>query len=516
MKRRCLRLAVLAMMAIAVSFFASAYDFIFRGVAYNIIEDSTAVEVTQGSLKTEVVIPDYVTYKGKDYPVTTIAANAFEQTEIRSVEIPNSVVSIGIGAFYDCDSLREVVFPESVKTIPQAVLACCDNLVSVTVAGAETINRYAFKSSSIHFLKISTTLKELAADALYDSSLRTLELIGEGEFDIRLTYGSDGKHQITYWPVGGVMALVVNEGVTRLPDFDGRLKPKHIFCYAAIPPAFDSTFANYDAAVHLPAGATGDFTANENWSKFSRISDDVAPLESFEITPAEMFVNYGDTLTFTANVQPEALYGDLVTLSRYNYYYNMRSGWNSNVYIPREVGDESIRLHCMDRTVDCLLHVDYPDFKLIFNLSELRLKQGETAEIKMDIRSDDGKVVLGLLKSKSSKMKIISSDPNVVKINDFGIDDFSLVRASIQGCDSGECDIIGSCEGKQVVCHVIVPDANDVNNDNSVDVGDVNAVLTTILEELYYPEQDVNNDKNVDVGDVNAILNAILKTNRSE
>ena len=53
-------------------------------------------------------------------------------------------------------------------------------------------------------------------------------------------------------------------------------------------------------------------------------------------------------------------------------------------------------------------------------------------------------------------------------------------------------------------------DICDVNSDGNVDVGDVNAVLSSILEGSNDDAYDVNNDNNVDVGDVNSILTAIL------
>ncbi len=50
----------------------------------------------------------------------------------------------------------------------------------------------------------------------------------------------------------------------------------------------------------------------------------------------------------------------------------------------------------------------------------------------------------------------------------------------------------------------------DVNGDNKVDVGDVNAILEAILAGNNEAKFDVNGDTTVDVGDVNAVLEAIL------
>ena len=54
------------------------------------------------------------------------------------------------------------------------------------------------------------------------------------------------------------------------------------------------------------------------------------------------------------------------------------------------------------------------------------------------------------------------------------------------------------------------PNPFDVNNDDTVDVGDVNAVLEAILAGDKDDKFNVNGDTGVDVGDVNAILEHIL------
>ena len=88
---------------------ASAYNFEVDGICYNIIDaTSKTVEVTYYSTYSNkysgsVVIPENVVYKGVEYSVTSIGGSAFEGcSSLSSIEIPNSVTSIGKYAFCFC------------------------------------------------------------------------------------------------------------------------------------------------------------------------------------------------------------------------------------------------------------------------------------------------------------------------------------------------------------------------------------------------------------------------------
>ena len=61
-------------------------------------------------------------------PVTAIGEHAFERASLTAVILPDSVVSIGWFAFYECQSLAGVTLPASVSTIGYAVFDGCPAL----------------------------------------------------------------------------------------------------------------------------------------------------------------------------------------------------------------------------------------------------------------------------------------------------------------------------------------------------------------------------------------------------
>ena len=66
----------------------------------------------------DIVIPESVTYNGKNYSVTSIGRGAFMHCSgLTSITIPNSVTSIEENAFQSCSSLTSVTIPNSVTSI---------------------------------------------------------------------------------------------------------------------------------------------------------------------------------------------------------------------------------------------------------------------------------------------------------------------------------------------------------------------------------------------------------------
>ena len=80
--------------------------------------------------------------------VTSIGEGAFFRcTSLTSIEIPNSVTSIGVWAFYECSSLTSVTISNSVTSIGEYAFSSCISLTSVTIPNSVTsIGKSAFSS----------------------------------------------------------------------------------------------------------------------------------------------------------------------------------------------------------------------------------------------------------------------------------------------------------------------------------------------------------------------------------
>ena len=67
------------------------------------------------------IIPDDITYISR--------RNGFRDCEdLVSINIPNNITTIGIGAFDGCVNLKHIIIPDSVTEIEDQAFSGCENL----------------------------------------------------------------------------------------------------------------------------------------------------------------------------------------------------------------------------------------------------------------------------------------------------------------------------------------------------------------------------------------------------
>lgn len=78
----------------------------------------------------DIVMPDYIDYKGKRIPVTEMRGDIFWGKPIKSIKLPSTLTEISNAALRETD-ISEIVIPASVKIIQGSAFYGCKNLKKV-------------------------------------------------------------------------------------------------------------------------------------------------------------------------------------------------------------------------------------------------------------------------------------------------------------------------------------------------------------------------------------------------
>lgn len=121
----------------------------FEGLRYILKNNEAIVSRQSSSLSGNIVIPEKVTYKNIEYPVTSMVVptdlvcyssntisctgGAFQGSCIESITIPSSITTISAGAFQNCRNLTKVILPSTIKVLSAACFAGCINLEDINI-----------------------------------------------------------------------------------------------------------------------------------------------------------------------------------------------------------------------------------------------------------------------------------------------------------------------------------------------------------------------------------------------
>lgn len=140
----------------------------------------------------EFVIPKTFEYGGKHYKVVGIANQAFTASgPLKSIVIPNTVTTFGIGIFNKCYDLESVELPNNMTVIPDHIFGGCRSLKSITIPNSVTAIGYeAFNGcESLTSVTIPGNVKSIGYNAFANCNklesvliMNGVQQIGEGAF----------------------------------------------------------------------------------------------------------------------------------------------------------------------------------------------------------------------------------------------------------------------------------------------------------------------------------------------
>ena len=104
------------------------------GINYELDSNENTACVIKGNYSGDIKIPSEIIFDGLTYKVTKIGYEAFcKCTDLTSIELPSSLITIDKRAFYDCGSLTSLEVSKGVKTIEEFAFSWCTGLLVVTI-----------------------------------------------------------------------------------------------------------------------------------------------------------------------------------------------------------------------------------------------------------------------------------------------------------------------------------------------------------------------------------------------
>ena len=169
----------------------------------------------------------------KDCPLTTLVIGdkvrsipdfiAYNQTGLKTLSIPNTVIKIGKGAFEGCTGLTSISIPYCITEISANVFEGCTGLTSLTIP-------------------------------------KLVTKIGEGAFK----------------DCTGLTSVTIPNSVTNISGkaFEGCTRLARVFSFNPEPPVIaEDTFSSYDACIFVPKGCVSKYKEAEYWKNFKSIKE---------------------------------------------------------------------------------------------------------------------------------------------------------------------------------------------------------------------------------------------------
>lgn len=243
---------LLTALCCAASIFAATITTEIDGIYYS-LNDAT-MKATVNSKPSEspaysgvITIPSQVMYEGDTYTVYSIGFNAFGNTSVTAITLPETITSIGDYAFWKCFSLNTLNIP----------------------SGLTSIGRYSFYGVNFKSAVIPGTVTNIPYYAFGGCNMLSSLTISEGVQTIG---------QMAFWALNSMdyQDLVLPSTIQKIctTAFQATYYLNSVTCLAMTPPDLEAgAFEDmvFGQTLYVPDPAYDDYVNHAQWGKFAKI-----------------------------------------------------------------------------------------------------------------------------------------------------------------------------------------------------------------------------------------------------
>lgn len=291
---------------------SNAESFVYEGITYNTLTDTTAEVTPNNKVGGKLVIPEYVRRGDKQWRVTSLAYYAFYGcSELTSISLPPTIESIGTGAFMYCTALESITLPQNLKTLGGQVFSNCTSLKEVDLKDAtfNMVPSYAFsRCNSLKAITLPATVTYIANNAFEGTGLETI-ILGE-----QLTSIGDCAF---------AECQQLNDIYLRSKHFEEQFRWGDLF----------STPTYYFGTLHVPEGTANFYRHLETWKQFVNIVEENTSGQRYcrldVIAQPATLLSVNDSTAYELHTELEAGSPLTISLKRYDDPWS----WEPNRYI---------------------------------------------------------------------------------------------------------------------------------------------------------------------------------------
>ena len=468
----------------------SAYDFMVNGIAYNIVSSANkTLEVTyktssspgsdgSSNYNGNVVIGETVYYSGAYYTVIGIGEQAFKNSFISSLKLPETLTYIKKEAFTTCFSLSELSIPASVTEIGASCFWVCPDLKKVysyastppTCTGTNVFTYMQYNNATLYV--------PYGCLSLYKNAYGWKDFPNFMEMAPMI----DGHEYVDLQLPSGKLWATKNYGASSVSD--------------------------YGTYVEWSSNDIVNSLWGSNW-KTPSINDIKELINNCSWIWGSVDGKLGYTVKGTNGNSiflPAAgvKMGSVMKIGEWCYYWSSTPQSSDMVYILLSTasdvwyGSLNTMANLPIRPVADNPSPVIPATGITLNKSELSLELGNSEILVATVTPNN--VTNGSVTWSSSNTSVVSVSPNGM-VTAHAVGSALITASTTDGTNL------------RAICNVTVIDTKitgDVNNDGEVTIADVNAVINVILGGSSSQRADVNNDGEITIADVNSIIDIIL------